>query len=140
MPVGTAGGQGPPSVSTAVSSSGARSVWRSAEYGRGTNCRGVGGLRGTRGTLPHPNPLLHPPLSQAPQGVCEGQALSAMPPRVSASKQLGDLLWIGEVLVCSGLGEGRAEGPSSCYRVKYSQRRLHWRAEAGKIREAGTGD
>lgn len=37
-------------MSTAASSFGARSAWRSAEYGRGMSGRGVGGLRGTGDT------------------------------------------------------------------------------------------
>lgn len=52
--MGTAGDQGPPSVSTAASSFGARSVWRSAEFGRGRSGRGVGGLRGTQGSSQTP--------------------------------------------------------------------------------------
>lgn len=64
-----------------------------------------GSWRGTWEILP--DLLTSRPLSQAPPGICEGQVLSAVPPRMSAPEWLSDLLWIGEVLVGSELGEGK---------------------------------
>lgn len=52
-------------------------------------------------------PLTSHPLSQAPPGVCEGQVLSAVPPRVSTPEWLSDLRRIGELLVSSELGGGK---------------------------------
>ena len=104
-PMSAAGGRGPSSVSTAASSCGARSAWRSAESCKGMRGGAGGGWRGAQGLLPDSHTSR--PFSQAPPRVREGQVLSALPPRVSAPEWLGDLFRIGEVLLGSEPGAGK---------------------------------
>lgn len=136
--MGTAGDQGPPSVSTAARSFGARSVWRSAEFRRGMSCRGVGGLRGTQSSS---QTSYYTHLScRLPREYVSGK--HCLPCHPECQPQNNTETCTGSVR-CSG------EGLAGCYRVKYSQRRLsldldsraggypHWAVDPGLLLHAG---